>query len=149
MGFNKRFVDKQTIISALQEGGWSSLGKVLSADALICDEWATIFLEDYAANTKSFLEARTVLNKDVQWSSTHTTTYNHPNWNKVESPACLLIMLYTDPSWTEVLKSIELFQPEIEKADAGKFDRLKIKAIKTVIQHFDSQVRTQNLEKLL
>lgn len=149
MGFNKRFVDKQTIISALVEGGSSSLVKVLNADALICDEWASIFLEDYSSNTKDFLKARTKLNDDVKFLSNHKATYEHTNWGLIESPACLLVMLYTDESWTEVLKAIEMFKPKLEQADTGKFGRLKHKAIQALIQHFDSKVRTQNLEKLI
>lgn len=43
MGFNKRFVSKETLQLALTD-----LNRLLSADALIItDEWSTTFVEEY------------------------------------------------------------------------------------------------------
>jgi hypothetical protein len=142
-------VNKETILIALKEEGVKGLIQVLNADALITDEWASLFIDDYSKNTKGFLKARTLIESETKFSSTHSVIYGHKCWNDIESPACLLVMMYTDPSWTEVLKSIEMFNPIIDKDDVGKFDRLKVKAIKSATQYFDLKVRTENLEKLI
>ncbi len=149
MGFNKRFVDKKDILIALNSGGYAQFSKLIKADALIMDDWASLFIEDWTIESAKYLPAREKITADTRFLSTHREMYNHVHWKDIESPSCLLLMMYTDPGWIEVLKCKELFDFHTTKEDAGKFTRLLEKAKESVISYFDQKLRTGNLDKLI
>jgi hypothetical protein len=113
------------------------------------DAWATEFFDDYAENTEKYIKNRTNIKEDVQFSSVQIAMVKIEKWNKIYSLACILTMLYTDPTWLEITKIIEMTGYTPIEDEFGKFEVLKKKAIELVTKQIDAKVRGENLGKLV
>lgn len=149
MGFNKRYFDKETILDAVKTGGVKSFLKLQEVDSMIMDAWATEFFEDYCDNSKKYLKRRKEIHDAVQFSSNLSNITDHSYFPKLKSPVCMLLMLYTDPSWIEVLRTFVITKYEPTEKERGKFDRQRERAIELLIKMIDSKVRGVNLGKLV
>jgi hypothetical protein len=149
MGFNKRYFSKETIITALRDGGAKELNKIINVDAMIMDAWATEFFDDYGENTEKYIKNRTKIKEDVQFSSVHNAMLKHEKWNKINSLACILTMLYTDPNWLEITRVFEMTGYTPIEDESGRFEVLKKRAIELVTKQIDAKVRGENLGKLV
>lgn len=147
MGFNKRYITKDMILSCIKEGG--DVNRLLRADALIMDNWSSRFFENYDTSTK-YREMRTELESQVRFSSNLNDTLNHKYFTKLRKLSNILENLIKDPSWTEVLlaSSFNLVK-EIPEECRGKFDKHKQFYIDAIINLYTTESRDKIIDNIL
>lgn len=74
MGFNKRYITKDMILSCVKEG--RDVKKLLRADALIMDSWSSRFFDNYY-NSANCKETKTELESQVKLTSKLNSNLNH------------------------------------------------------------------------
>jgi uncharacterized membrane protein YqhA len=77
MGFNKKYLTKETILSNL-----SNIDKLLKADALVMDMWSSYFV--YDLDTKQRDLRKTIL-EYTKFDSSGTKHKKHPNFYSLNS----------------------------------------------------------------
>lgn len=149
MGFNKRYLDKETIMDTIKSNG--SIIKLTNVDALITDYWSGKFLDNY--NFKNYQKLRDKLNDDVKFSSSHQTTYEHDNFSKInniKNLSNILENLIKDPSWTEVIITFQLLGSEDVPVSAkGRFNDLKDICIDKIINYYTTESRDKIINNIL
>ena len=118
MGFHKRFVNKDLILS---QKDFESIDSLLNADALIFDTWSSNFFKRFDENYKIYQEKRNNYIKENKFSSSFTNTDGFDKYYISN----VLINLKINPSWLDIHLCIEHFRPiEIPQSISGKFDLL-------------------------
>jgi hypothetical protein len=133
MGFNKRYLDKEIILSNL-----SKIDRLLKADALIMDMWSSNFINDLSENQRKLREE---LITDTMFSSNQQDMMNHKNFYLLNSLSEALINLSTNPNWVDIHIIYIRTGFEIEESEAGLFDKISKKATDAVISHYDSLIK--------
>lgn len=126
MGFNKRYVTRDSIIRTIKNK--ESLNRLTNADALIMDNWSSKFFKNYDFNFQDYQDIRNKLYDDTKFSSNHASTYEHENFNKLKSTANILYNLYNrkECHWTDILLTIDILgSHDIPESIRGKFDDLR------------------------
>lgn len=131
MGFNKRYLNKEIILSNL-----SNIDKLLKADSLIMDMWSSYFIEDLNSKQR---ELREVLLEDTKFDSSGNYQ-NHKYFYLLNSISEAIINLSTDPSWLDIQIVCIKTGFKIEESEKGKFDLLRKKAIDSAINYYDNLV---------
>lgn len=127
MGFNKRYITQKGILENI-----SDLEKYLKADALIMDMWSSRFCDDLNPKERKLRED---LKKDTMfWSG---GLEKHPNFSKLDSLSEMIIALKTDPTWTDILLTIKKLNIPIDQDERGKFEILREKSIKYIIDYYE------------
>ena len=121
MGFNKRYLTKDIIISYIKEGG--DVNKLIRADSLIMDNWSSNFFYNYDTSNK-YNQMRTELKNQFKFSSNLNDILNHKYFPKLKKLSNILENLIRDPSWIEVIlvSSFNLFN-QIPEEHRGKLDK--------------------------
>jgi hypothetical protein len=142
MGFNKKYITKDIILATIKEGG--DVKKLLKADALIMDNWSSIFFDNYDTS-KKYEENRDKLNKDVIFISSLDNIIEHENFPKLRKLSNILENLIKNPSWTEVLLACSFnISGTIPESHQGKFD-LHVKFhTDSIIEFYTSESRNKN-----
>ena len=118
MGFHKRFVTKDLILS---QKDFESIDSLLNADALIFDTWSSNFFKRFDENYKIYQEKRNNYIEENKFASSFTNTNGFDKYYISN----ILINLKINPSWLDIHLCIEAFRPiEIPKSISGKFDLL-------------------------
>ena len=128
MGFHKRYITKETIISHITD-----LDRLFKADALIMDMWSTNFTNDLNREERQLREK---IKEDQKYSS--GCPDKHPDYDKLDSLSEALIGLMTNPTWLDihfVQDKLGRFQLEID--EFGDFEKLKTKSIEAIVNHFN------------
>jgi hypothetical protein len=133
MGFNKRYLDKEIILSNL-----SKIDKLLKADALIMDMWSSNFIKDLSEKQRKLREE---LITDTMFSSNNNDILNHKNFYLLNSLSESLINLSTNPSWVDIHIIYIKTGFKIEESEAGFFDKISKKATDAVISYYDSLIK--------
>lgn len=135
MGFNKRYISKETVISRLSNG--ENLSTLLKADALIMDDWSSKFFKEYK-NDPMYVTNRQRLIDDNLFSSSHDTTYKHENFTKLKNLSNILENLYLDPNWVDILLTFEILGGEgVPRSAAGRYEKLRTICIDKIEKHFN------------
>lgn len=135
MGFNKRYISKETVIYELSNG--RSPESLLKADALIMDDWSSNFFKDYK-NDSIYRSDRNKLSDDTKFSSNHATTYKHDNFNKLKKLPNILENLYLDPQWVDILLTFDILGGDgVPKSAHGKYEKLRTICIDKIEKHFN------------
>jgi len=131
MGFNKKYVDRGSILSNLER-----IDTFFdSADTIICmDSWSSNFLSNYfpkERDIKRRIEEKFRFDSGVSY---HTDQ----EYKSLKSVSDCLIGLSTQPTWLEINLTIDILKltPDPE-TESGKFDILKSKCLHAIIEHFD------------
>lgn len=128
MGFHKRYISKETIISHITD-----LDTLFKADALIMDMWSTRFTQDLDEEERKI---RQKIKEDQKLLS--GCPDKHPDYHKLNSLSETLIDLMTNPTWLDihfVQDKLGRFQLEID--EFGDFEKLKTKSIEAIVNHFN------------
>lgn len=140
MGFNKRYVTKESLLEAIKRGREHYENYITKPDALILDKWSSYFLEDLS---KEHLVKR----KDIIERSSYSSSY--PDATLLTSLSECLIDLYDkEASWIDIGYVISKLHLNIPENMKGKFQKLRTLAINEVIKYYDSKVRESNLNNL-
>ena len=131
MGFNKRYLNKERVLSNL-----SNIDKLLKADSLIMDMWSSYFIEDLNLKQR---ELREVLLEDTKFDSS-INYQNHKNFYLLSSISEAIINLSTNPSWVDIHIVWVKTGFKIEESEKGKFDLLTQKAIESAVTYYDNLV---------
>lgn len=135
MGFNKRYISKESVIIQLSNG--NSLSKLLKADALIMDDWSSKFFKEYR-NDVVYRSDRQRLIEDTRFSSNHATTYKHENFTKLKNLSNILENLYLEPSWVDILLTFEILgADDVPKSASGRYEKLRTVCIDKIEKHFN------------
>ena len=149
MSFNKRYLDKDRIMDTINSNG--SISKLVNADSLICDYWSSRFIDNY--DFKKYQKLRDKLNIDVQFSSKLNSTYEHENFdkiNKISNLSNVLENLISNPSWLEVIITLQLLgNEEIDEDSRGKFDKLKNICINKIVAYYTTESRDKIINNIL
>ncbi len=130
MRSHKRYITKDGILSNIHD-----IDGYINADALVMDSWSSKFVNDLKPEERPI---RKKIKDDLRFSSSGCPN-NHPLYPKLESIAESLIKLKTDPDWTDIhFVQSSLGRFEVEFEDQGKWDILREKAIKSIIEYYDS-----------
>jgi len=128
MGFNKRYITKETILLNI-----SDLDRLFKADALIMDNWSRKFSDDLNREERQLREK---IKEDQKYSS--GCPDKHPDYPQLNSLSEALIGLMTNPTWLDihfVQDKLGRFQLEID--EFGDFEKLKTKSIEAIVNHFN------------
>jgi hypothetical protein len=127
MGFNKKYITKEGILSNMKD-----IKRYLKADALLMDdEWSVKFINDLDYNER---QLRTKMKREI----TSGCPDKHKDYSKLKSLSETLISLMTNPSWLDIhftQEKLGRFQMEIH--EFGNLDILKDKAIKSIIEYYE------------
>jgi len=146
MGFNKRHVSKQMILDNIKGDHLFGvirelkIDAVLRADALILDDWAARF---YHELNKDEREIRKELYQRHAGQSIHHDLLVDPDFKKLTSMSEALISLLNDPKWMDIYAVRNKLKFSVEKEENGKFNTLKEKAIKAILEYFDNSGKYQ------
>lgn len=139
MGFNKRHLSKEKILSNL-----SNIDNLLKADSLIMDQWSSYFIEDLRPEQR---DLRKELLEDTKFDSNNSYP-NHNNFYRISSLSEALINLINDPHWVDVHIVWIYFGFNINEDEAGNLDILSKKAIDSIIEYYDNLVINGRDKKL-
>jgi len=131
MGFNKRFLSKETILNNL-----SNIDSLLKTDGLVLDMWSHYFVKDLDAKQTPL---RQELIEDIQFDSSGDYQ-NHKNFYLLSSISEAIINLSTNPSWVDIHIVWVKTGFKIEESEKGKFDLLTKKALNSAISYYDNLV---------
>jgi hypothetical protein len=155
MGFNKRYITKDSVLSCIKEG--NDLNRLLRADALIIDNWSLRFFENYDTSNK-YKEMRDELEREVIFSSNLSDTINHRNFNKLRKLSNILENLIKAPSsgpinnthsWTEVLLAASFKLGEVPEEYRGKFEKHRQFYINAIINLYTTESRDKIIDNIL
>src|ERR1035437_2240037 len=117
MELGRDLFSKELIISALNKSGAKGVIELIDRcihigvegimDCSMEDAWANEFFEDWSKNTKVYITMREKIRESMQFSSVHNYEKFKPLVD-LNSPACILTMLYSDLSWIEIYQAVEL-----------------------------------------
>lgn len=134
MGFNKRYISKESVMLELSNG--SSPSRLLKADALIMDDWSSKFFKEYKNNDSYRLDRQRLI-EDTRFSSNHDTTYKHQNFGKLKNLSNILENLYLESNWVDILLTFEILGGEgVPKSDVGRYEKLRTICIDKIEKHF-------------
>jgi hypothetical protein len=143
MGFHKRFINKDMILRNVDD--ISYISSLVSADALIMDNWSRNFFNNFNLKWKEYNSLRDKLNEDVQFYSFHEPTLEHDNYSKLKNLSNVLVNLKIDPSWTDILLTHDIlkemdvkFTEKTPDNIIGKFDKLVPYHIELIERYYDN-----------
>ena len=131
MGFNKRFLSKETILNNL-----SNIDSLLKTDGLVLDMWSHNFIKALDPKKRPL---RQELLEDIQFDSSGDYQ-NHKNFYLLSSISEAIINLSTNPSWVDIHIVWVKTGFKIEESEKGKFDLLTKKALNSAISYYDNLV---------
>ena len=129
MGFHKRYISKETIISHITD-----LDTLFKADALIMDMWATKFTNDLNREERQLREK---IKEDQKFLS--GCPDKHPDYDKLDSLSEALVGLMTNPTWLDIHFTKTKLGLQFPFEDGGLFEVQKNKCIKAIIEHYESE----------
>lgn len=145
MGFNKRYITKETILNAIKNG--DSISKLVKADALITDNWASKFLDNYNFSS-NYQTLRVDIIKDTQYSSMHKSILDHENFNSLKFLGNAFEGLHNADSWLDILLTKSIIEFDVPKDDYGKFEKLRISCINAIDNYFTLESRDEKIESI-
>lgn len=128
MGFNKKYITKEGILSNI-----NNLDKYLNADGFIGDTWSTRFVSDLDINERKI---RNQIREDLKYQS--GCPDRHKDYINLKSLSESLLSLMNGGGWLDIHFTKDKLKFKTEFEDAGVFDNLKEKAIKSIIDYYDS-----------
>lgn len=141
MGFNKRYLSKETILSNL-----SNIDKLLKADALVMDMWSSYFVYDLDPKQR---DLRKVLLEDTKYDS-GTQYLNHPNFHLLTSLSETMINLSTNPNFVDLHIASIKTNFKAKDSERGRLEALRDSAIKSIILYYDGLVmRDKKITEIL
>ena len=118
MGFHKRFISKELVLS---QNNFEDIESLLKADALIFFTWSSNFFKRFDENYIEYQKKRQELIEKNKFASVFSNTNDFDKYHISN----VLINLKTNPSWLDIHICIESFRPiEIPQTISGKFDLL-------------------------
>ena len=136
MGFNKRYITKQAILNCTSQ---DSVLKLLRADALICDAWATKFLKEFNHQVDDYQTARQILSEKTGiYSGGEFKTY--PEYQMLKSLGNVYFNLKTSREqleWIDISLALDLTNAPVPQEIAGYVEKLQDYCIKVIEKHFD------------
>ena len=127
MGFHKRYISKETIISHITD-----LDTLFKADALIMDMWATKFTNDLNREERQLREK---IKEDQKFLS--GCPDKHPDYDKLDSLSEALVGLMTNPTWLDIHFTKTKLGLQFPFEDGGLFEVQRDKCIKAIIDYYD------------
>jgi hypothetical protein len=127
MGFHKRYITKDTILTHIND-----LDTLFKADALIMDMWSSRFTNDLNQ------EERTIREKIKQEQKFLSGCPDkHPDYPKLNSLSEALIGLMTNPTWLDIHFTKTKLGLQFPFEDGGLLETQKNKCIEAIINYFD------------
>ena len=118
MGFHKRFINKDIILS---QKNFEDIESLLNADALIFDTWSSNFFKRFDNNFEEYQKKRSSYIEENKFSSSFSNTDGFDKYHISN----ILVNLKNDPNWLDIHLCVESFRPiEIPQSISGKFDLL-------------------------
>ena len=136
MGFNKRYITKEKILSNSKD-----IDTLLKTDALMMDGWSKLFIDDLRPEQRK-------IRKDIMnitsFSSNLSDTTNHKDFKLLDSLSETLIHLLSDPNWIDILMTdskIKIERGETEDGYwHGHFNTMKKSSIDSIISYYDRKL---------
>lgn len=146
MGFNKRYLTKESIQKAIKSG---SIYSFLKADALIeCDPWVDIFMRNYNSNP-DYLTFRDHLYYDTAFSSDLSLIKKHNNYSYLKSLSNIYINLNLDPTWIDIILATDVLEMESQNSMSAEFTKLKNLCISNIENYLVINSRSKVIDSLL
>lgn len=138
MGFNKRYITKELILSNID-----NLDRLFNADALISDMWSSRFMDDLDINEKYIRDSI-----NDKWRFSSSLDYEKdPQFKDLHSMAECLISLKTNPSWLDVILVSERLG--LKATGSGNFTDSINNSIQRIIDYYDKPNRNDKIEEIL
>ncbi len=129
MGFNKRFINKEKILSNID-----NILNLLKSDAIITtDKWSSLFLDDLSKNQRKL---RIELIEDTKYNS-GIEYQNHKNFYLLNSLSEALINLNTNPTWMDIHIVSIATKFNIEESKRGNFKEIINIAKDSIISYYN------------
>ena len=118
MGFNKRFINRDSITS---KNNIKDILNLLKADAVICDNWSSNFFKNISEKWKDYQSIRESLIRDNVFSSAI------PDASEIKDMplSVTYFNLINNPNWIDIELCLSNFRPiDIPNSIQGRFDEL-------------------------
>jgi hypothetical protein len=118
MGFNKRFINRDSITS---KNNIKDILNLLKADAVICDNWSSNFFKNISEKWKDYQSIRESLIRDNIFSSAI------PDVSEIKDMplSVTYFNLINNPNWIDIELCLSNFRPiDIPNSIQGRFDEL-------------------------
>jgi hypothetical protein len=125
MGFHKRTIHKKDILENI-----GRTDVLFKADALIMDQWSTMFKKHLNEKDRKLIPEIYEKNKLLSY---HTDDYK-----QLSSLSECLISLMTEPRWAPLIYTLERLKITVTDDERGRFPILKEKAIEGIIDYYDN-----------
>lgn len=145
MGFNKRFISKETVLSYIQNN--KPVENLLKADAIFMDEWSSIFFKDFN-NKINYNEFRNRIVFEHLFSSNLDNLRKNELYNSLKSVSNIYANLIYDPNWIDICLTIDIFNIKIDDLDSGDFGKLLKISKKTIEEYFTSKCRDLKISSI-
>jgi hypothetical protein len=126
MGFNKRYLNKEILLSNIEK-----IDLLLNVDALVMDSWASNFIKDINKNQRRI---RKELINDIGYDLS-MKYINHRNFYLLNSLSEAIINLKTNPNWVDI--HIVWIKTGFKLDEQGNFDILSKRALEYAISYYD------------
>jgi hypothetical protein len=140
MGFHKRYIKKEIILSRLKSDNIVSLTREISidrlfnADALIMDTWSCRFhsgLKPEERNIRSYLNEKYIFDSGFRFM-------DDIEYKKLTSLSEALVSLSMNPTWVDICFVLDKLKIKVDsETESGKFQILVDKCKMSIIGYFD------------
>jgi len=139
MGFNKSHIDKHNILFHLKNKDLTStiremkINQLFNADALVMDMWTSRFYNDLRPEERK-------MRKDLYERYKFNSGYEFikdGNFINLKSFSECLLSLVNNPTWYDIIFTINNLKLNISEDESGRFNILKDKCINALIDYFD------------
>jgi len=141
MGFHKRYIHKDNILNILNSDDDVAsitrditIDRLFNADALIMDKWVNSFYEGLNPEERKIRE---YFYEKYLFYSLHEFLKDE-EYPKLKSLSEALISLHRNPSWVDIIFTVEKLKLTIKLDESGRFDSLIKKCINAIIDHFEN-----------
>ena len=131
MGFNKRYITKEKILSNIGD-----IDNLLKSDSLLMDGWSRLFIDDLRPEQRKI---RQRILDGTLFSSNLSDTTNHEDFKLLDSLSETLVHLLSDANWIDILMTDSKIT--IERGNwYGNFDKMKKSSINSIISYYDHKL---------
>jgi hypothetical protein len=136
MGFNKRYITKEMIMSNIDDESY--IVNLTNADALIIDHWSSKFLKNFNYNYSEYQSIRESLNTQYRLSSNLSDIQNSIDFGRLKKLSNVFINLKRNPTWLDIILASEILNFKFEYSLSGVFNEMLNFALQKIEEYYNN-----------
>jgi len=138
MGFNKRYITKEMIMSNIDDESY--IVNLTNADALITDYWSSKFLENFNYKYSEYQSIRESLNTQYSLSSNLSDIQNSIDFGRLKKLSNVFINLKRNPTWLDIILASEILNFKFESNVSGKFNEMLNFTLQKIEEYYNNNI---------